>query len=705
MKVRRKVTLLFMLLCLLSLANMVRAQEPVKWSAKVAASSVKEGDKFAVKIRAQIESGWHIYSITQPAGGPIRTKITVPDGQPFKPNGTVTGPRPRLKFDHNFEMETETYAGSVSFNVPITVASSTPVGTTQVEISVRFQGCNETICLPPATIKVRAPVALLSGATAPALIAANAMPTPFPTPRPTITREGAVKDGEVAESATQLRAASPADAETSVSDEEGTPDRDTRDPANDKRSETSDESFTAGSSTGIPSVAGNTLSDANNSLWSFIRLAMMAGALSLLTPCVFPMIPITVSYFTSHAAGNKRQAVNDASGYAIGIILTFTALGGLLALVFGATGLSRFAASPWTNLLIASFFIAFSLSLLGAFELRLPSTLLTRLDAISRRREEVSGRGRVVALLLMGLTFSLTSFTCTAPFVGTLLVMAAQGHWIYPVLGLLSFSTVFALPFFALALAPQLVSQMPRSGGWLNVVKVVMGLLEIAAAMKFLSNVDLVWRWGLFTREIVLASWVAVAVLISLYLLGKLRLSHDTEVERIGAPRVFLALISLSLIFFLTTGLFGARLGELESFLPPPADVTTVPTGLGVAGGGDLQWLTNDYDSALERARRESKLVFIDFTGYTCTNCRWMEANMFTKSLVRQELERYVRLRLYTDGDGAVYERQQSLQQQKFGTVALPYYTVVDGTGKVLSSFAGLTRDEVTFLSFLRGTE
>ncbi|MDQ3135874.1 MAG: thioredoxin family protein, partial [Acidobacteriota bacterium] len=303
---------------------------------------------------------------------------------------------------------------------------------------------------------------------------------------------------------------------------------------------------------------------------------------------------------------------------------------------------------------------------------------------------------------LMGLTFSLTSFTCTAPFVGTLLVMAAQGDWLYPVIGMLAFSTVFALPFFVLALAPQLVSQLPRSGGWLNAVKVVMGLLEIAAAMKFLSNVDLVWQWGIFTREVVLASWVAIALLITLYLLGKFQLTHDMSIERIGALRLMIALVTLSLGFYLLTGLFGQRLGELESFLPPASENSMTAAAGGGNMTGELSWMTNDYEGALRQARAENKLLFIDFTGYTCTNCRWMEANMFTRGAVRRELEKYVRVRLYTDGEGDVYEQQQLMQEQRFGTVALPLYAVVDGSGKVLNNFPGLTRDESEFISFLK---
>jgi thiol:disulfide interchange protein DsbD len=233
-----------------------------------------------------------------------------------------------------------------------------------------------------------------------------------------------------------------------------------------------------------------------------------------------------------------------------------------------------------------------------------------------------------------------------------------------------------------------------------------MGLLEVAAAMKFLSNVDLVWRWGIFTRDVVLASWVAVALLITFYLLGKFQLTHDMATERIGALRLMVSLIFLSLGFYLLTGLFGARLGELESFLPPATEGSSA-AAFASSGGlatrlGELSWITNDYEGALKQARTENKAMFIDFTGYTCTNCRWMETNMFPKGAVRLELEKYVRVRLYTDGEGQPFEGFQQMQEQKFGTVALPLYAVVTGDGNTLTTFPGLTRDETEFVSFLK---
>jgi thiol:disulfide interchange protein DsbD len=449
-----------------------------------------------------------------------------------------------------------------------------------------------------------------------------------------------------------------------------------------------------------PPLSGGAI-PGSTSLWGFIWLALTLGALSLLTPCVFPMIPITVSYFTNHSAGDRTKALRLASVYSLGIIATFTLLGMLLAIFVGAAGINLFAANPWINLLITAVFLLFAFNLFGAYEITIPTGVLTKLDGLTRSKEgEGSG---VVGALLMGLTFTLTSFTCTSPFVGTILVSASQGNWKMPLLGMLAFSTVFALPFFVLALVPQLISQLPRAGGWMNSVKVTMGFLEVAAAMKFLSNVDLIWKWGIFTRSAVLAIWIAIGVVLSLYLLGKFQLSHDSKPERIGVVRLISAVLSLAISFYLVTGLFGAKLGEIESFLPPELE----NTGLKLFGNreNEPKWITNDYDTAIQRAKSENKRVFVDFTGYTCTNCRWMEANVFPKPEVETELRKFILLRLYTDGEGAVFERHQQMEQDMFGTVALPYYAVLDGTGRSLSSFPGLTRNTQEFVDFLKKSQ
>jgi thiol:disulfide interchange protein DsbD len=268
---------------------------------------------------------------------------------------------------------------------------------------------------------------------------------------------------------------------------------------------------------------------------------------------------------------------------------------------------------------------------------------------------------------------------------------------------MLAFSTVFAIPFFFLALAPQVLSQLPKSGGWMISVKVVVGFLEVAAAMKFLSNADLVWRWGIFTRQVVLATWVGIGILTILYVLGYLRMAHEEATGSVGAGRLIVAMVVLAATICLVPGLFGRQLGEVEAFLPPD---TTSSSSRAIEGpwsnsDAEVHWMINDYEGALAKAKRENMPVFIDFTGYTCTNCRWMEANMFSKPEVSRELKRYICVRLYTDGDGEIFRRQQSLQQEKFGTVALPFYAILSADGSVSDMFPGLTKSESEFIAFL----
>ncbi len=604
-----------------------QAQNPVQWKLEQKSGdvSVAAGSSVDVKLLAEIESGWHLYAIDQPDGGPIKTTIKLAPDSDFELTGDISATEPISQPDPNFVVDdkpliTKYYKDAASFDV--TVKALNTATFEKLAVDVRYQVCNDTFCLPPKTIRV--------------------------------TSTGSEQVGG-------LKVPPPDNA-------------------------------AAANSTPMQPVNGSPDSD----LWGFIWLAATLGALSLLTPCVFPMIPITVSYFTNHSSGSRAKAIRLATVYSLGIIATFTLLGMVLAIFVGAAGINLFAANPWVNLVITAIFLFFAFNLFGAYELTVPSGLLTNLDRLTRSAEgEGSG---FVGALLMGLTFTLTSFTCTSPFVGTILVSASQGEWKAPLLGMLVFSAVFALPFFVLALLPQLAAQLPRAGGWMNSVKVSMGFLEVAAAMKFLSNADLVWKWGIFTRNAVLAIWIAIGIILALYLLGKFQLAHDSKPERIGAVRLVAAILSLAISFYLLTGLFGAKLGELEAFLPPDLSQNSS----GKIDGERLDWIMNDYDAALQKAKAENKPLFVDFTGYTCTNCRWMEANIFPRPEIEAELEKMILVRLYTDGEGEMYERNLRLEEDMFGTVALPYYAIIGGDGKPIASFAGLTRNAEEFQAFLQ---
>jgi len=421
----------------------------------------------------------------------------------------------------------------------------------------------------------------------------------------------------------------------------------------------------------------------------FLLTAFLAGLAAIFTPCVFPMIPFTVSYFLNQKA---RSPVSQALLFCLGIVVMFTGLGLLTKAIAGPFGVVQLGNSPWVNTFIAIVFIIFGLSLLGAYELTLPSGLLTRMS-------QASDRGGYAGTLIMGLTFTLTSFACIGPIVGPLLVASVQTSGLLPVLGMMGFSTGLATPFFLLAVFPSFLKKMPKSGGWLMRVKVVLGFIVLAASLKYLSTVDQELQKNLISREFLLSSWVVLFALPGLYLLGFLRLEGVKGDEALGVSRMLAGALFLIFAISLVPGIFGTPLGELEGLIPVPARAAA----LGGAGGAEAGpvWMKNQYAEALAKARAENKLVFINFTGYACTNCHWMKANMFPRPEVKSLLKDFVLVDLYTDGTDAVSEQNQKLEESKFGTVAIPYYAILDPDEKVLSTFPGLTRSSEEFVGFI----
>ena len=423
----------------------------------------------------------------------------------------------------------------------------------------------------------------------------------------------------------------------------------------------------------------------------FLWLAATTGFLSLLTPCVFPMVPVTIAYFSS-SSGRESYGLRRPLLFGLGIVATFTLLGLSLAAIFGAAGLNRFASDPWVNLVLAALFLIFAANLFGWLATPVPWQLANAADRASRE----AAPGSSLGALIMGATFTLTSVTCTAPFVGTLLVLASRGSWATPVVGMIVYSTAFALPFVALAMVPRSVSRLPRAGAWMQTLRVLIGLLEVGAAIKFVSNTDMVLGWGVFTRNVVLLSWSALAIVGAVYLGRNFRERFQRREWRLG--EIAAVGVSLLVAVWLASGLNGRSLPQIEAFLPPAAPTTTIAS----VGGESSTWMLNDYQGALNAARSTGKLLFVDFTGYTCTNCRWMEANIFNRPDVGAELGQFVLSRLYTDGDGELYERQQAFQERTFGTVALPLYAVMTSDGKVRATFTGLTRNPAEFVAFLK---
>ncbi len=423
------------------------------------------------------------------------------------------------------------------------------------------------------------------------------------------------------------------------------------------------------------------LAIADNNISSFLVLAMSMGFLALLTPCVFPMIPITISFFMHRSENTNSSPVKSATVYMLGIVLTFTFLGMMLAILLGASGANQLAANPIVNMFIAFLFIYFAMSLFGFYEIEIPESL----RRLSLQKENSEG---YVGILFMALTFTLTSFTCTVQFMGLILVAASQGEWFWPIIGMLIFSLAFASPFFFLALFPHYLTKLPQSGGWLNSVKVVMGFLELAAAFKFISNTDLVWNWNIFTYEVVLYLWALIMLLTGLYIFGLIKFKNDSTVT-FSIQR---SLFALAFIFFgtyLAAGNHGYDInGNIKSYLPPKKYQS------------NLVW-NNNLDDAFIIAAEQNKNIFIDFTGVTCTNCRWMETNIFSINSVEELMSEYVLVSLYTDA-GEGYLEKREYQINRFETAALPYYVILDNNDKVLSEFPGLTRNVEEFKDFLK---
>jgi thiol:disulfide interchange protein len=425
-------------------------------------------------------------------------------------------------------------------------------------------------------------------------------------------------------------------------------------------------------------------------LSSFLLVAFGLGLAAVFTPCVFPMIPFTLSYFIGQ--GDQKGSLGQAIVFCLGIVVLFTGMGFILSAALGPFAVVQLSANPWVNLTIAAVFFAFALSMLGAFEIMLPSSLLTKLN-------QASEGGGYVGALLMGLTFSLTSFACVGPFVGTLLAASVQGDKLQPILGMAAFSSGLATPFFLLSLFPAYLKKLPRSGVWMMRVKVVMAFLILAAMLKYLAKVDSVLQLELLTRERFLAGWMILFSAAGAYLLGWLRLEGIKPEQDVTIPRLLLGVLLLAFSLSLFPGMMGSSLGDLDAYVP----LASKASGGGGGGGGyaAMPWKKNDLAGALAQAKAEGKQVFVNFTGYACTNCHWMKANMFPRPEIAAALGKYVLVELYTDGTDAASEANQKIQEAKFATAAIPYYVILDAEEKTVRSFPGLTKDPQEFLKFL----
>jgi len=427
--------------------------------------------------------------------------------------------------------------------------------------------------------------------------------------------------------------------------------------------------------------------------WAFIALAALMGLVSLFTPCVFPMIPITITYFSKQAEGKQSKVIKLSLLFAVGIIGTYTGIGLIVSAVFGAGAVLQLAANPFINIAIATVFIIFALTLMGLFEISVPVGIQNYFDQKSR------SFGGATGVIVMGFTFTLTAFTCTVQFVGAMLIAAAHGEWIWPLIGMLVFSTVFAFPFFLLAIAPSMVKKIQgKSGDWMGRSKVVLGILELMASVKFLSNADLVWQLNLLSRNAAVAIWTGLLIFITIYLVWT---GIRPRLKKTLVQWGFVIMFG-GLALYTMRGLNDQSLGSLiDALLPPPVNAH-VASDIFVSEteSNKLRWL-DSLEEAEKEATRLNKPILLEFTGYTCVNCRWMEQNILPRKEIHKALaNNFVLVRLFTDG-GANGAKNLQLQLDRFRTIALPFYVILSPDGNIQKYYSGISLESTEFLDFL----
>lgn len=627
-----------------------QAPRHFKAEAKASKLILNKGEEFQIKLIVEFEKGWNTYSMKEQLNkdgvGPLPTEIKLEPQNLIKRKGKIITPKPKIKYDPGFEMKVEIYKGKVEFIIPAVAQRQLDLNKDKIYVILTMQQCDNKICLPAEDFKIPVSNGVVSQEDSAKLI----------SPIDTLDKDTSkiTKKGTDA----QLNKGNPV--------QEGEKDE--------KSSEKE-----------------------GMSLLSIILFGMAAGGAALLTPCVFPMVPITVSFFTKRLEQKKTKGLRDASIYALGIILTFTSIGFFFSLIFGASGLQDFVNSPGVSIAIAVIFIIFAISLFGVFELQLPPSLLNKLNAKSQ-----SGSG-IGSVIFMAMTFSFASFSCTGPLLGAALVSAAKGEWFYPIVSMLSFSTVLAAPFFLLALFPKALTSLPKSGAWMNNIKGVLAFLLLAVSLKFIDSALVSWELG-FSRELFLSIWIGCFLLVALYILGIFILPHDAPVQSVGVMRIIFALAFLTLAFYSLSGLFGNNLGFLEAYVPAPtakvsANVNNTSEVINQSQQTEV-WLDN-YEQALNLAKSTNQNIFVDFTGKHCVNCRLMERTMFTKASVSELMNKMIKVKLITDVREEPYISNKNLQMQKFNSVAIPLYVILDKNENVIAKM-GFTNSEEEFLNFLR---
>ncbi|HCN83584.1 MAG TPA: disulfide bond formation protein DsbD [Sphingobacteriaceae bacterium] len=658
-----KKLLIFLGLCWITFSVSAQIDNPVHWSF----SAEKINDTEAnLKLTASIDAGWHIYSLNDPGEGLIPTSFKFNKSKDFSLIGETLEPKSESAFDKNLKMQISWHSGKVVFIQKIKFSNPATVVSGVLEYVV----CNDFKCLPPEEVKFKIPLDKSSGETADI---ANTAPNPEDN-----TSAAAI-------------AAESSKSQSTISSPEG-------------------------------DIASS------QSLFGIFIAEFIGGLAAFFMPCIYPMIPLTISYFTKKS-GSRAKAVQSAFVYGLSIIAIYVSLGLLVTFLFGASALNEAASSATFNLLFFVMLVIFAISFLGAFEITLPSSLVNKAD-------EKSNSGGLIGLFFMAFTLALVSFSCTGPIIGYLLVdTVSKGTYLGPAVGMFGFSFALAIPFTLFATFPSWLKELPKSGSWLNTVKVSLGFLELALALKFLSNVDLAYHWNIFDRDIFLVIWIIIFGMLGLYLLGKIHLSDDDNLRFLSLPRLFISMIVLAFSVYMVPGLWGAPLKGISAWLPPQStqdfDLFSNASSSGAVQQTAGKKYSNlfhaphgldafyDYEQGLDYAKKANKPVLIDFTGWSCTNCRKMEASVWSDPGVLKRLkEDYVLISLYVDDKTELPENEKYItgkgkkiknigqkwsdfEASRFNINSQPFYVIVDPEGNNLVPPQAFNLDINNYIQFL----
>ena len=686
---KRRNTLFILFTLLFSLTAMAQ-QNPVHFSVQQKQVSPTEVE---VVFTAKIDQGWHVYSTNLPADGPTSASLHVDKAEGVTPVGKLTTRGKELNvYDKTFEMKLRYFENSVGFVQRYKITAKTY----SIKGYLEYGACNDEMCLPPTQVEFNFKGNGPASAPAATPTAANAETEKTTTAATDVAADGLSALTAMTADTAKKSDVLPADTAGALKQENAQVNADVNlwQPVIKELS-----------------AFNSTKDSTNSSLWSIFFMGVLGGLIALLTPCVWPIIPMTVSFFLKRAKDDRKKGIRDAVTYGLSIIVIYMGLATLVTWAFGPQKLNELATNAPFNVFFFLLLAVFAFSFFGWFELRLPSSWGNAVD------NKASATTGLLSIFLMAFTLSLVSFSCTAPVVGLLLVQAAtSGDWVAPAVGMFGFALALALPFTFFALFPTLLKKAPKSGSWMNMIKVVLGFIELAFSLKFLSVADLAYGWHILDRETFLSIWIVLFGLLGLYLIGKLKFPHDDPDQKaMPVPAIMLGLCSLAFSVYMLPGLWGAPCKAVSAFAPPinTQDFNLAPQTVHAA--------YTDYDEGMRAAAAAGKPVLVDFTGFGCVNCRKMEASVWTDSRVADKLNKdYVLISLYVDDktplkqpvevklpDGTsrtlrtIGDKWSYLEQTKFGYLAQPFYVPLDNAGKPLNGSFSFKEDVPAYLEFL----